>query len=179
MNYVQYSDLERYLFEDVQRRFRAEGSIGAFDLFSIVIWKANRAKTRIAKRLATRATDLERASRELTVAIATAPDAEARLAVLMRDWGFLLPMASAILTVLYPEEFTVYDIRVCEELGDFRWLANRAHGRVWGGYVAYREAVIRATPEGLSLRERDRYLWGCSVARQLERDIKSGFAKAG
>jgi hypothetical protein len=36
--------------------------------------------------------------------------------ILMRDWGLRLPMASAILTVLFPEEFTVYDQRVCGSL---------------------------------------------------------------
>lgn len=177
MEYTRYYDLERYLFEDVGPRFRAEGSLGAFDLFSIVIWKSNRAKTRLAKRLAARCADLERAARALTAAVARAPDAEARLAVLMRDWGFLLPMASAILTVLYPDEFTVYDTRVCEELGDYSWLARRAHGRVWAGYLAYRDAVIRATPKDLSLRDRDRFLWGRSAARQLERDIASNYSR--
>jgi len=48
---LRYYDLEAYLFEDVHKRFKTEGSIGAFDFFSIVIWKANRAKSRIAKRL--------------------------------------------------------------------------------------------------------------------------------
>ena len=43
LDYLRYYDLERYLFEDVHRRFHEEGSIGAFDFFSIVIWKANRA----------------------------------------------------------------------------------------------------------------------------------------
>jgi hypothetical protein len=174
-DYQRFYDLERYLFEDVRRKFQEEGSISAFDLLSIVIWKSNRAKTRIAKRLAARATDLETAARELTRAVADAPGAEARLSVLMRGWGFKLPMASAILAVLYPDEFTVYDTRVCGELGNFHKLANRTTN-VWTGYVAYRDAVIRATPPSLSLRERDRYLWGRSAVRQLERDVRSGFA---
>lgn len=177
MDYTRYYDLERYLFEDVARHFREDGSLGAFDLFSIVIWKSNRAKTRIAKRLAARGPDLETVARELTAAVASAPDPEARLLVLMRDWGFLLPMASAILTVLYPDDFTVYDTRVCQELRDFARLANRAPTRVWAGYMAYRDAVIRSTPAGLSLRDRDRFLWGRSAAQQLESDVRSSFSK--
>lgn len=51
MNYCRYYDLETFLFEDVTKRFDDDGSIGAFDLFSIVIWKANRAKSKTAKRL--------------------------------------------------------------------------------------------------------------------------------
>ena len=34
----------------------------------------------------------------------------------MRDWKLRLPTASAVLTVLYPEDFTVYDQRVCKML---------------------------------------------------------------
>lgn len=41
---------------------------------------------------------------------------EARLQVLMAGWKFRLPAATAILSVFYPDEFSVYDYRVCEEL---------------------------------------------------------------
>jgi len=44
-DYLEYYDLERYLFENVHQRFHLEHSLGAFDFFSIVIWKANRAKS--------------------------------------------------------------------------------------------------------------------------------------
>lgn len=50
LDYQRYYDLETFLFEDVYRRFRDNGSIGAFEFFSIVIWKANRAKSITAKR---------------------------------------------------------------------------------------------------------------------------------
>ena len=78
----------------------------------------------------------------------------------MRAWGFRLPMASAILMVFWPDQFTVYDAWVCDELRDFQWLTNRSPERVWEGYCAYREAVRRAAPSPLSLREKDRFLLG-------------------
>ncbi len=53
MDYLKYYDLERYLFEDVSKRFRKQGSMSAFDFFSIVVWKANRAKSQIARKLLT------------------------------------------------------------------------------------------------------------------------------
>lgn len=37
LDYRRYYDLETFLFGDVSPRFHAEGSIGAFDFFSIVI----------------------------------------------------------------------------------------------------------------------------------------------
>ena len=55
LDYLRYYDLETYLFEDVRRRFHAERSLSAFDFFSIVIWKANRAKSKIAHRLLSKA----------------------------------------------------------------------------------------------------------------------------
>ena len=30
---------------------------------------------------------------------------------------------------------------------------------MWEGYVAFREAIVGAGPEHLSLRDKDRYLW--------------------
>jgi hypothetical protein len=39
-DYLKYFDRELYLFEDVHQRFHAEHSLGAFDFFTIIIWKA-------------------------------------------------------------------------------------------------------------------------------------------
>ncbi len=39
MDYLKYYDLEAYLFDDLRKRFHEDGSLGAFDFFSIVIWK--------------------------------------------------------------------------------------------------------------------------------------------
>lgn len=173
---VRFYNLEAYLFEDVSRRFQTEGTIGAFDLFSIIVWKANRAKTRLARRLLAAHGDLEDAARQLSSSLFRAQSPEDRLHILMQEWGFYLPMASAILSVLWPDEFTVYDVRVCDELGDFHWLGNRSkQASVWQGYQLYLAAVQNAAPHGLSLRDKDRYLWGRAVAKQLEHDLESGF----
>jgi hypothetical protein len=42
IDYLAYQQRERSLFTDVHRRFHADGSLGAFDLFSIISWKAAR-----------------------------------------------------------------------------------------------------------------------------------------
>jgi len=49
--FEKYADLERYIFEEVSPRFESTQRISAFDFFCIVIWKANRAKSRVAARL--------------------------------------------------------------------------------------------------------------------------------
>jgi hypothetical protein len=185
-DYLRYCDLEKYLFEDVRLRFHAEGKLDAFDLLSIIIWKANRSKSRLAQRLMRLVSDgsLETAASQFTTALFTAESPEKRLLLAMKDWGFRLPMASAILTVLWPEEFTVYDVRVCGELAganleNFKRLVNLAPGRVWTKYCEYREAVRRSVTEPLTLRDKDRFLWGRSAAKQLIEDISKGFAKTG
>ena len=180
LDYLRYYDLEAYLFSEVSSRYRREHSLAAFDFMSIVIWKANRAKSKMAARLLSKGhSDLDDAVRDLTFQLYEAEDERSRFMVLVRDWGFRLPMASAILTVLYPDEFTIYDIRACDVLGNFHPLKNRVSPKtMWEGYVAFRKAIIGAGPEHLSLRDKDRYLWAKAAADQLNRDIQTRFGVA-
>jgi len=181
IDYVQYYDLEDYLFSVVSTRYSRDKSLSAFDFFSIVIWKANRAKTRIASRLIKYGggqESLEVAVAKLMADITSALDPKERLSILIKQWGFRLPMASAILTVLFPNEFTVYDIRVCEELGDFKNADSENFEILWRRYHAYTEAVKNTALGYPLLRDKDRYLWGKSAASQLCSDIKVCFKQA-
>ena len=171
--------LENYLFSHISPRFAATKTLSAFDFFCIVVWKANRAKSKVARRLLEAGfPDLSSAVAALAHDIGEAPDPKERLRVLLGRWGFRLPMASAILTVLYPDEFTVFDVRVCESLGDDGSLSHRINFEsVWSGYVAFIDRVRNAAPQGLSLRDQDRWLWGKSFVEQLSADITASFAK--
>ena len=174
---LKYYHLEEFLFNDVSIRFRNDGYITAFDFFCIVIWKANRAKSKIAKRLLAKGYDeLDSAVKALTKSISEANEPKNRLQVLINNWGFRLPMASAILTVLYPDEFTIYDVRVCEMLEKF---ADTQHkkpfDKLWDSYEEYIKSVKTVVTENLSLRDKDRWLWGKSFASQLEKDIENKF----
>ncbi|ASA25663.1 hypothetical protein [Paenibacillus donghaensis] len=180
MCYLSQYDLESYIFETVHNRFSEKGFLNGYDFFCIVIWKANRAKTKIAQRLLKddKFDNLEDAVYALTTGISNATKPKERLRYIMKVWGFQLPMATAILTALYPEEFTVYDVRVCDELGDCYKLKNLiSFESIWSGYQTYIQMVESATPEGLSLRDKDRFLWGRSFSKQLENDIGQGFSK--
>ena len=98
------------------------------------------------------------------------------LSVLIEGWGFRLPMASAILTVIYPEDFTVYDVRVCDVLGDYKDVQYKTNFDIlWERYSAYILRVKNAVPEYPRLRDKDRYLWGKSFALQLKTDILASF----
>jgi hypothetical protein len=179
-DYARYYDLEGYLFQDVSPRYRNEKQLSAFDFFCIVIWKANRAKSKVAKRLLAHGhSDLDAAVAALTAAITSARDNKERLRAVVEEWGFRLPMASAILTVLFPDDFTVYDVRVCEILGDFKDAQYKTpYEALWARYSAYVAQVQQSVPEIAGLRDKDRYLWGRSFAFQLQRDVKSHFGNA-
>lgn len=176
IDYCQVYNMESYLFDVVRPRFRVQGYLSAFDFFCIVVWKSNRAKSRIARRLLKHdkagGQDLEGAVRKLTGDLGSETSPKEQLRYLLKEWGFRLPVASAILTVLYPDEFTIYDNRVCDSLGEHHNLANLSQFEsIWVGYGVFKTHVIEATPDGLSQRDKDRYLWGKSFYEQLTSDI--------
>lgn len=87
-------------------------------------------------------------------------------------------MTSAILSVLYPQYFTVYDVRVCGIVSGFDNLTSIADfEQLWSSYQQYIQAVKDAVPFRYSLRDKDRWLWGKSFAEQLENDIERRFEK--
>jgi len=176
MDYRQYYNLESYLFDTVQPKFAQEGQLSVADFFCIVIWKANRAKSKIAERLLQKYGNLETAVQSLTSGLSQQSNAEDKLRYLMEDWGFRLPMASAILTVLYPNDFTIYDVRVCDLLGRFHNLGNRVNfENLWREYQVFKQTVEGAAPSELNLRDKDRYLWGKSFYEQLMKDAENEF----
>jgi len=177
MDFREYYHLESYLFDKVRVRFAEQGYIGPFDFFCIVIWKANRAKSKVAKKLlGTTGVTLDVAVGALTYGIAKQETAKDKLHFLWNA-GFRLPMASAILTVLYPDEFTMYDVRICDMLGEFHNLDNLSTFKnVWQGYQNFKRRVIKSTPAELTLRDKDRYLWGKSFYEQLTGDISREFS---
>jgi len=176
--YLELYNLESYLFNTVKERFEENDSLTAFDFFCIIIWKANRAKSTIASNLKRNRRDqegLDPIVQRLTRSLANAENDKERMCILIKNWGFRLPMASAILTVLWPNYFTVYDTRIRDEL-NFRDIQDRTNfDNLWNGYLEYKNEVINNTPENLSLRDKDRYLWAKSFKEQLINDIDTSF----
>ena len=108
-----YYDLEKYLFDVVHERLN-NGQFSPEDFFAIVLWKSNRAKGLIAKGL-TESKFTRLMTQIASCALSDEGDKE-RLKLLDDIEGIGLPIASAILTVWYPDRFTVLDYRVWEIL---------------------------------------------------------------
>jgi hypothetical protein len=180
------SNLEGYLLGQVRANFLQLGFLSASEFFCIIIWKANRAKSKIARKLLRESgcTSLDAAGRKLTEEIVEAGTAEARMRVLVERWKLLLPMASAILTILYPEEFTVFDVRVASVIDDenqtkFAHIGYRkTFVGLWSEYNEYLNRVKSSAPTAFSLRDKDRHLWGKSFFLQLQRDIQENFSNS-
>jgi hypothetical protein len=65
----------------------------------------------------------------------------------------------------------VYDVRVVEQLKDFGKLgARKFSDEMWQEYQKYKAKIDAVTPP-MSLRDKDRYLWGKSVYEQALREV--------
>ncbi len=77
-----------------------------------------------------------------------------KIAALVKIKGVGVPMASAILTAMYPDRYTVIDVRALDTLG-FRDRSNLE--RLYPEYLAYCRS--KSTELGMSLRAFDRAIW--------------------
>jgi hypothetical protein len=175
-DYSKYWYLEKFIMSEVKTNLTTNGFLTTFDFFCIIIWKANRAKSKIAKQLRKRNDDLSLVVKELTSKIFLAKDAKEKMRILFEDYDFRLPIASAILSLLYPESFTIYDVRVCDTLIEYKGLANRSSfEHLWPDYLSFIECVRKYGLPEKSLREIDKALWGKSFYDQLNKDIRENF----
>jgi hypothetical protein len=144
-----------------------------------VIWKANRAKTRIANKLSKKSNDLNLICKEITEKIYKSSSNKERLRTLMEEYKFRLPTKSAILAVLYPNDFSVYDFRVCESLEEYKYLKNDISDfeKLWTGYCNYLREVKQYNPGKTNFVDADRNLWGKSFYYELKNNIKTGFKR--
>lgn len=181
MDYEKFYDLESYIFKEVATNFHDRGYLIPEEFFCIIIWKANRAKSKIAKKFS-RDIPLETSIREMTSSIYRQSTPKAKLAVLMNDYGFRLPISSAILSVLYKGDFSVYDIRVCNILEEkyktrkYHNIQNLIFDNLWLGYEDYLHKILEASGK-TNYREADRYLWSKSFYSQLSIDLDNRFDK--
>jgi hypothetical protein len=175
-DYIKFYNLEQYLFGEVKKRFHDTGDISPLDFLLILHWKSARARTKAIDRLKKIVGgDFDRATKEIALSLYRAPDSKKRLELLMNKWQFRLPTATAILTVLYPDEFTIYDVRVREVIGFDpikEVFSETSWPQTWDDYNKFKKCVIQAAPANLSLRDKDRHLWGKSLSDAIKCDLR-------
>jgi len=171
-DYRDFCNLEKYLFTHVHDRFHQTGKICPEDFYMIIVWKGNRAKRYARERLSNKEGGFSASVEKIASSLNNCASKKDRLEVIMKEWGFRLSVASAILTVLYPKDFSIYDVRVCGELNSFKKLANhRFSNRLWDEYKKYIEEVRKAAPKDYSLRDKDHFLWGRSFYNGIKNDL--------
>ena len=176
--YLQYYWLEKeYLEKEVYDHFDEKGFLTAIQFFTIIRWKApGLGAEPIRLGLKRQNSSLDVAVRDLTERISRASTKEDRLAILLEQDGFQLAMASAVLTILYPDDFSVYDWRVRSQLKHPR-ISGRifpdityAPNRIRRYFDEYVKQVKDSEPK-LLLRDCDRALWAKSWLESLHKLI--------
>lgn len=161
-----YYDLDRYLFDQVTKRFKEEKTISAFDFYAIITWKANRAKTKVKAGL--KSANVSPAA--LMTRVHGISDDREKMRLLDDVPGIGTPIASAILTVCYPLRFTVIDYRAWETLLDLKRVTSKTMPTTIDAYFKeYLPVCERLASEmSVPLRDLDLALWGWSQRRSIE-----------
>jgi|ERR1017187_359902 hypothetical protein len=175
IDYLKFYDSESYLINDVSEAFRKTGKLKPIDFMTMLIWKAERAKNYHKRRLAKLGgCTFAEAVSKLATGIYQSANHKQRLECLMGKWWFQLPTATAILTLLYPKDFTVFDWRVCGEVKiDYEpWYSKNFSDAVWDHYISFKKAVEEKGPQYLTLRDKDRFFIGRSNRRSIAEDCE-------
>ena len=179
--YLKYYWLENeYLEKEVKNFFDEHGYLTPEHLFSIIIWKSPRTKTKIKEYLLRDGSSLVETVHDLTNKIHKAESDQGKLEIILNQEGFGIAMASAVLTILYPNNFTVYDYRMSRQLNLNDFKKYRKNGerfeKISGKgekdilrYLEFVEIVKTiACDHQLSLRDCDRVLWAKSWEEELQ-----------
>jgi len=156
--YLKYYWLENYLFDNVNKSFHNRGHLNPEEFFAIVIWKSNRAKTNVRRGIIKSARTICAITSEIFQSKTPEDKLDVFLSPKIPNIG--IPIASAVLTVCYPNEFTIADYRACASLKDF---GEKVHGNPTVNAPAYFEYLDKckklAHKYKISLRDFDRILW--------------------
>ena len=160
-DYRRYYHLESYLFDEVGPKFREHGVLSAYDFFCIVNWMDSHWKSRIRNLLQAKGEgNLDVSVAKLAKELWKKKSPKDKLAYLMEDWRFHLPVASTILAVLQPQDFTITDKRVCKIIRSPEMQGMVWSDLLWKKYLEYKRKVEQQAPNNLSLRDKHQWLSG-------------------
>lgn len=167
--YKQYYSLEEYLFNEVSENFCINKCLTEAEFFSIIIWKSNRSKTKVLKGVLKSKKSIEKLTNDI---FRTQGDKE-KLELLTEIDGIGIPIASAILSVCYPNNFTIADYRAIDSIKDiFKERGVKINPDNWTTekYLEYRGLCFEIQKQFNlgTLRETDKALWGYSFYKDLQ-----------
>jgi hypothetical protein len=162
VNYVDFYDDERLLFEKVGPEFQRGIDPSVMHFETLLAWKSDRPGDAHWMRLMKVCSGtMENAVAALCDDIRSAEGHKARLEVLFRKWKFKLPTAVTILTVFYPEFFTMYDERTRRQTDTKNWSQRTSFtDDLWEHYCQFKDKIFALAPPGSTLRDADRYVMG-------------------
>ena len=161
-DYLKFYLLENYLFTEVSKNFQDRSFLTPEELFAIVIWKSPRAKTKVLRGIKEKHLDVCKITKKLTDF--SQEKMKEKMKSLDDIWGIGLPIASAILTVCYPNNFTVVDYRTKNSFKDLKIEIQGDPAVNLNAYFEYLRICQKKKEEyNLSLRDFDRALFGKDI----------------
>jgi len=143
----------------VSQNFKTHGHLTPEEFFAIVIWKSNRSKTKVVKGIKKNKIEIH----IITSEVSEVETREEKLSILhpaIPIPGIGIPIASAILAVCYPNEFTVVDVRALAALKVLGFKIDGDPTTNHSAYFKYLEKCKELAQENkVSLRNFDRILW--------------------
>ena len=188
-DYLNYYWLEKYLDEGCSN-FQNNECLSAEEFFLIVEWKNPKHGRRYLSYLTDKDIGTLTGNIYLAGKISDNASRKNRLEILLNDGkknrrGIRLATASAILTILYPTEFTVYDVRVRKQLRKHGLWQEEPDEKPPFGDITYDKDVVNKylekylpavnslREEGMSLRDCDRALWANDWLEDLREWMKN------
>lgn len=153
-NDTEETALERAIFSELSNKVRFSGELEPEDFFTICEWKSTRTKTLVRTNPHEHIRDITR--------LAFSSRESLRVPLLCILNGVRVPTASAILTVWQPNEYTVYDVRVCDAMLSLshKLLTDQVVEDARKSYSKYLDVARKmATELRVSLRDLDKTLW--------------------
>jgi len=161
-------NLEDHLFTCVHEKFKQRKHISPFDFYCVVYWKSNRNRKGIREGLG------KSDPGKLFDEVREARKPKAKVEALIKVKGIGIAIASAILAVCYPEEYSVVDSLVFKLVKKWGYLSDASLNV--GGYLRYNEWCLERRDEWrIKLREVDRIVW----RKAWEEGLKGWLSGAG
>jgi hypothetical protein len=165
-----FYDLDDYLFRCVTGKYARQNTLNAFDFYAIVTWKSNRSISKVKNGLS--AAGLTPTI--LMAKVSACASDQDRMMELDNVTGIGVPVASAILTVCYPNRFTILDYRAWEALLRFKMVTSQKMPNNIADYFSLYLPACRAMAikQNMTLRELDKAMWGLSKRASIMKWVK-------